>query len=109
VAQVSSQTGETYNYPGPTASISAAPTGSALLWALDNSNYLDAGINSNLPIGAAILRAYAAGNLATTLYSSSTNAGDTAAGALKYTVPVVANGHVYVGGSHQLTVYGLAP
>jgi hypothetical protein len=58
---------------------------------------------------AAVLRAYDANDLGNTLYSSSTVAGGASGFSVIFTLPVVANGHVYVGGGKQLTVYGLAP
>ncbi len=100
VAAPASQSQESYQFPGPTPTISASPAGAAIVWTLDN--------RSNLT-GPAILRAYDATNLGTTLYSSASFATDAAGTALKFTVPVVANGHVYVGGAVQLTVYGLVP
>jgi hypothetical protein len=103
----SSQSAETYNYPNPTASISASPSGNAIVWVLDNNaNGTD---NGSVTLGPAILRAYNAGSLTTTLYSSSTLSADTGGNAAKYTLPVVANGHVYVAGDNTLTVYGLSP
>jgi hypothetical protein len=109
IAVPASTSAEVYNYPGPTASVSASPAGHGIIWALDNSVYQFSGNAGTTPAGPAILRAYDAANLATTLYSSATLAGDTAGNAVKFTVPVIANGHVYVGGGKQLTVYGLAP
>jgi hypothetical protein len=99
---------ETYGFPGATAMVSASPAGNAIVWVLDDSDYEDAASVGTSPAGPAILRAYGAGNL-TTLYSSSTLAADTTGNAVKFTLPVVANGHVYVGGGQQLTVYGLSP
>jgi hypothetical protein len=92
---------EGYGYPGPTPSLSAAPNGSgAILWSLDNSAYGGQ--------GPAILRAYDATNLENELYSSDGQGSrDTAAGAVKFTVPTIADGMVYVGGEYALTVYGL--
>jgi hypothetical protein len=109
IAIPSSMSAEIYNFPAPTPMITASPAGNALLWALDNSVYEDSGAYRSTPAGPAILRAYDASNLGTTIYSSSALAGDTAGNAVKFTVPVIANGHVYVGGGKQLTVYGLAP
>ena len=109
VAVPASMSAETYNYPGPTASVSASPTGHGIVWVLDNSVFQFSGNAGTTPAGPAILRAYDAASLATTLYSSTTLAADTAGNAVRFTVPVIANGHVYVGGIKQLTVYGLSP
>jgi hypothetical protein len=61
------------------------------------------------PTGPAILRAYDATALGTALWSSSTLAANTCGNAVKFVVPTVANGKVYVVGTNQLTVYGLLP
>jgi hypothetical protein len=103
----SSQSAETYYYPNPTPSISASPSGNAVVWVLDNN--ASGTDNGAAALGPAILRAYNASNLGTTLYSSSKLSADTAGNAAKYTVPLVANGHVYVAGAGTLTVYALAP
>jgi len=105
IAIAASQSAETYNFPNPTPAISASPAGGAIAWALDNN----ANGTDSSALGPAILRAYDATNLATTLYSSSALSADAAGNAAKFTVPVVANGHVYVAGTGVLTVYGLAP
>jgi hypothetical protein len=109
IAIPSTLSAETYAYPGATAMISASPAGNGIVWVLDNSNFANQGNNGTSPAGPSILRAYNAANLGTTLYSSSALAADTDGNAVKFTVPVIANGHVYVGGGSQLTVYGLAP
>jgi hypothetical protein len=95
-----SQSVEQYQYPGPTPSISANGTTAGILWAM---------MNEGEAVGApAILLAYDATNLANTLYSSNTNpARDNPGLALKFTVPTIANGKVYVGTSGQLSFYGL--
>ena len=85
---------------GATASLSANGTSNAILWEIDNSNH-DSG-------GAAILRAYDATDVSKELYNS-TQAGsrDGAGTALKFTVPTIAGGRVFVGTSNELDIYGL--
>jgi len=109
IAQVSSVSPETYGFPGPTPMISASPAGNAIVWALDSSAFLDCCNNHTSAVGPAILRAYDAANLADELFSSSKLAANSAGNAVSYTVPVIANGHVYIGGASTVTVYGLEP
>jgi hypothetical protein len=105
VALASSQSQESYAYPSPTPTLSASPSGNAILWALDDSGN---GTTSHADplVAPAVLRAYDAAH---TLYDSSIVPTDAAGNAVKFTSPIVANGHVYVGGEQQLTVYGLLP
>jgi hypothetical protein len=64
------------------------------VWALDNTLYC----TSQSPgCGPAVLHAYSAANLSTDLWNSGMEAGDAAGNAVKFTVPTVANGKVYVG------------
>jgi hypothetical protein len=57
------------------------------------------------------LRAYSAGNLHRLLYSSTTAKGnrDTLGQVVKFSVPTIANGKVYVGNTNSLNIYGLLP
>jgi PQQ-like domain len=109
IAQASTLTAETYGYPGTTPSISASPSGNAIVWVLDNTTFANQGNNGTSPAFPAPLRAYDATNLTHKLFDSTVLTANTNGNAVKYTLPVVANGHVYIGGGGQLTVYGLAP
>jgi len=107
----SSQTTNVFGYPGASATVSASGTSNGIVWVLDNSAFLGGARGGTVnPAGPAILHAYRADDLTVELYNSS-QAGtrDTGGTAIKFTVPTVANGHVYVGGAKQLTVYGISP
>ena len=99
---------ESYGFPSPTPIVSATPNATnGIVWALDNAAY-GGGVRCANTLGPAVLRAYDATTM-TTLYSSALSSKDAAGGAIKFQVPIVANGHVYVAGSKVLTVYGLLP
>jgi hypothetical protein len=97
-----SQTPEAFGFSQPTPSVSSNGTSNGILWAIDSSSYASA--------CCAILHAYNASNLASELYlSNSIPWRDGLGGAVKFSVPMVANGKVYVGGNGQLAVFGLLP
>jgi hypothetical protein len=91
---------------GATPLVSAS-SGSAngIVWALDSSAY-GTPCCSN---GPAVLHAYDATNVGTELWNSTQGTGNAAGNAVKFTVPTVANGKVYVGTRSELSVYGLLP
>src|ERR1039458_3772031 len=97
-----SQTTRVFAYPGTTTSVSANQDSDAIVWALDTSTYKTA--------DGAVLYAFDATNLATELYTSSQRfTRDNPGGAVKFSVPTVANGKVFVGTQTKLSVYGLLP
>jgi hypothetical protein len=88
-----------FGFPGATPSVSSSGSDNGIIWTIDSHGFL-----SN---GPAILRAYDAGDVTQELYNSSLRSGDKAGPAVKFTVPTIANGKVYVGGYGTLSVYGL--
>ena len=93
-----SASSQPYYYPGATPVLSAAGTKDAILWVID-------------PAKPGVLHAYDALNLNTEFWNSSQAASkrDEAGRGLKFTVPTVANGKVYIGTKNELDVYGLLP
>jgi hypothetical protein len=92
-----SQSADSFGFPGSTPSISANGTTSGIVW--------------NLDTGTNQLRAYDAGNYANELYTSTQAAGnrDQLSTVVKFSVPTVANGMVYVGTTDSLVAFGLLP
>jgi hypothetical protein len=76
--------------------------GSGILWATVSTQ------SASSAAVPGVLHAFNAANVATELWNSSMNQSDQFGNFAKFTVPVVANGKVYVPTfSHQLAVYGL--
>ena len=115
---ITSQSSTNYGFPGATPSVSAAGSSNGIVWALDNSSYCT---DPSSSCGPAVLHAYDAATLTSDLWNSSILPGDAAGNAVKFTVPTVANGKVYIGTrgdntggsfgstsvSGELDVYGL--
>lgn len=90
----------TFRFPGPTPSISANGDRNGILWLIQTDAYVDE--------GSAVLRAYDAANISQQLYASSDNPKrDDPGKAVKFSVPTIANGKVYVGAKDRVTVFGL--
>ncbi len=95
-SQPTSQTSVTAIAPG-SVSISSNGSSNGILWAIPQNN-------------PAILYAFDAANLGTTLYSSNqVLARDKLGSVPKFVPPTVADGRVYVGGTSTVSVYGLLP
>ena len=85
-----------FYWPGAGLSISANNDANAILWGLNTSQ-----------VDESVLHAYDATNVSSELYNSSLNAERDSVGLpIKYAVPTVANGKVYVGAVGQVSVYG---
>ncbi len=118
VLQAQAKDPASYGFPGPSPAISATGTTNGIVWALDNNTYCT---KYSSGCGPAILHAYDATSLVETWNSKAV--ADAAGNAVKFTVPTIANGKVYVGtrgnniggalGSStvagELDVYGLLP
>jgi hypothetical protein len=90
-----------YTHPGATPSVSANGATNGIVWAIETQGQVQGG-------GAAVLHAYDATNVAIELYNSN-QAGtrDVPGAAVKFSVPTIANGKVYIGTQTDVDVYGL--
>lgn len=115
---------------GATASISANGQSNGIIWYLDASAYSYQWVNDTpsppqtLSFGPPVLYAYSTDNVTTPIYSTNMNVDRDAPGcpitangipgsgagcAVKYAVPTVSHGKVFVGSDTEVTVYGLLP
>jgi hypothetical protein len=109
-----------FAFPGGTPSVSASGTSNGIVWVLDNSHFCT---QHSSRCGPTVLHAYEAADITNELWNSAAVEADRAGNAIKFVVPTVANGKVYVGtrGNNmggdkqstsvpgQLDVYGLKP
>ena len=91
-----SQSPGTFGFPGSTPSVSSQGSSNGIVWAIEKAS-------------ASVLHAYDATNLNTELWNSNSGSGNQAGQSVKFTVPTVANGKVYVGTAGEISVYGLLP
>jgi hypothetical protein len=115
-----SASAHTYGFAGATPSVSSAAAQNGVVWTLETGSYCT---QQSTSCGPAVLYAHDANNVASELWNSTLTASDAAGNAVKFTVPTVANGKVYVGtrGNNrggadsstnvpgELDIYGLTP
>ena len=102
LAAVSATGADMFGFPGATPSVSAQGSSTnGIIWALNTNN--NNSLNGSQSPGPAVLFAYDAVTLSR-LFSASASAT-----AVKFTLPTVANGKVYVCGQGAITVFGLLP
>jgi hypothetical protein len=91
----SSQTSQSFGYPGTTPSVSANGTSNGIVWAVENSD-------------PAVLHAYDANDLTDELYNSSqAGSRDLFGSGNKFITPTIAHGRVYVGTTNGVATFGL--
>jgi hypothetical protein len=122
LASWSTSPGAGYPFPGSNPSISSAGLQNGVVWMLDNALYCTSNAGA-AACGPTVLHAYDAADVKRELWNSAMVTADNAGNAVKFAVPTVANGKVYVGtrgnntggllGSTsvagELDIYGLKP
>lgn len=90
-----------FGWPGSTPSISANGNASAIVWILQTDRYWQDN-------GYSVLRAFDATDLSHELYDTEMSLNRDHPGvAIKFTVPTIADGQVFVGTHNELDIYGL--
>ena len=91
-----------FSYPGSTPSISSNGPLDGIVWIVATRGKVEGG-------GPAVLGAYDARDVSRMLYSSdAAGARDTAGPGVKFSLPTVADGRVFVGTQTELDIYGLS-
>jgi hypothetical protein len=83
----------------PSVSANGNVVGTGIVWSIDTMNQVNGG-------PPAVLYAFDAGSLAELYASNQCGGADTAGPGVKFSVPTIANGKVYVGTQTELNVYG---
>jgi hypothetical protein len=92
---------ERYIDPGATPTVSANGARDGIVWVIEQKGWRS-------PDRPAVLHAYEAVNIAHELYNSEQNGAHDRAGlVLRFSIPTVVNGRVYVGTKRGIDVYGL--
>ena len=100
MSSTSTHSAESSNFPGSTPTVSANGNSNGIVWTINSQSYASQGRET--------LQAHDALNVTKLLYSSDQDlARDNPGPAVKFTVPTVANGKVYVGAEYQVSVFGL--
>jgi hypothetical protein len=96
-AAPTSQSSNTFGYPGTTPSVSADGNSNGILWAIDDGP------------STAVLYAYDASNLSKMLYNSNQAPGgrDSVGPSNKFITPTIAHGKVYVATADGVAMFGL--
>jgi len=95
--------GNRFSGVSATPAVSANGTKDGVVWVLYSKGW-------NSPDRPAVLYAYDAENISRELYDSEQDPSRDRAGlALRFNIPTVVNGHVYVGAKREVDVYGLLP
>lgn len=86
-----------------TPAVSANGDKDGIVWVLSSKGW-------NSPDRTAVLHAVDASNVVQELYNSEQNPSRDRAGlALRFNIPTIVNGHVYIGAKREVDVYGLLP
>jgi hypothetical protein len=95
------QSATIYNYPGATPSISADGDKNGIVWTIETEGRVKGG-------KPAVLHANDAGNVSIELYNSNqTGSRDKPGPGVKFSVPTIADGKVFIGTQTELDIYGL--
>ncbi|HVH89408.1 MAG TPA: hypothetical protein VM912_22015 [Terriglobales bacterium] len=97
------QSAKEFANPGATLTVSANGTKNGIVWLVETKAW-------NAPDQFAVLHAYDAANVGRELYSSSQDLARDGLGlAVRFVIPTIMKGRVYIGAKRELDVYGLLP